>query len=1244
MVTDAPLSSLDDHAVVITDIGLHANEFTSETIDFSLADNEKIDLERKLRRVQLDVVDKLYGPLNIASLTVTRSALDTLGATIDGQPLNGQNCFFRTPNRFFINALQFSSIDIEARMKTIAAAEDYRLPTLLFEMASQRSPSAVPLLSVPSVQPKTLNSYRSKLEKLLIYAQRLEFRQSLQFSTLPWVNQAKSIAMTHTGLGLQGFGIYSGLRGLQDAIRNKDSYNTIFNSASLGAEVSSIAIEAALTRQATHMLKASQGALKDFTRTTFAVRLGRGAGLIAGALTLPIDIISAINAFKDAAKSTGKDAIDHYVSAALSITSAVMTVSLGIAALAGFSAAGPVGLVAGLILALGAQIWGAVRQVDEIADYIELTALERLRTGWFAFWLIDPDRDINDRYLIAKATAEHTKKLEAEALYLLQGPLKDTTEAIVNGAFNVELEDVPFNATHWLTGNKYVDYLQRPKITGGDDTIDARGGVTVDTPGAVLGTSAEDKNIHWYIGGGSDTVWGDEKKQNIFRYGEGIKNLTGGEKDDVFIFEGINALPNETDDDFVPGTLDGGQGNDTLILAGRSKDHQVLKLGYRVDLSRNQVLVTKADNTSHLQTVLKNIENIEIHEGGTHTIKGSDAVNIIKSYGCDTVEAGGGDDRIYLLGKNNLDAKGGAGNDSYVIAHRPGRITLTEDGLDGSIILLDWRADLIKNWQITQNDLVLTSHFDANDLDVRQVVIRDVYKRIDGRRSINNKEMNFLTKDGYQLTPDLPEFLEVDGPFQITIAMTKQGTLRNPWILKDWVIQTVPHDKDTHYYFSRFTNETTLNIKQRSAFTTTLHLDYASAELTRIEADYSIYFAGTDEDEIDNIKYGKCGLTLSLGKKRVRLLNLESADERFTALAPGRRMFSKLRPQHTFILVMNDGKSYRLTLPDPNPALFLNGEITKDNPLQWKTDVRLPLKPTKHLYPSLPPLEKEPFHMRNRATCARLNPPSDASGVEVLIGEGSTYLIHLKPETTLRLSTPGALANANPRLPAASTWELDATQLGRVEITLLPNRLKVGSVLIHLPEYGPEDLIDPIRVITAEGIVHAVDVLFEEVYIDALDARYFRPPKNADDTLAKELSSLTSEDIKVLNVAVRDGSAGTVSYNWKKRNWYLRADSLRVLDASDLRKTNRCEHQIARYQDFVQHTLNENADFTVDILQVIRTVCITLSDSVIPNVVDDAAFSAALQKAFGTTELQYGIYYGQDIEPRSPAASIIFQL
>jgi uncharacterized protein len=181
-------------------------------------------------------------------------------------------------------------------------------------------------------------------------------------------------------------------------------------------------------------------------------------------------------------------------------------------------------------MAIGSQVYGAVRMVDEIDDYIELTVEERWRTGWFSFVpLKNIDQDIKNRYELAKAKIETTKRMQASTNQILNVTQKDTIEAVVQGSYEDRLKKRRKHVKHWWgVETMPIDYV--PEVVGLDDTIDAREGVTAQTPGAVLGTPGETKGILWLLGSGRDTITGVAQKPNAFYYDEGVKNLTGGIK------------------------------------------------------------------------------------------------------------------------------------------------------------------------------------------------------------------------------------------------------------------------------------------------------------------------------------------------------------------------------------------------------------------------------------------------------------------------------------------------------------------------------------------------------------------------------------------------------------------------------------------------------------------------------------------------------------------------------------------
>lgn len=65
-----------------------------------------------------------------------------------------------------------------------------------------------------------------------------------------------------------------------------------------------------------------------------------------------------------------------------------MAVSVGMAFMIGGRAtmvAGPLGLVAGLTLIAGSQLYSAIRQMNDIQKHIELSTAEIWQNGWRTF-------------------------------------------------------------------------------------------------------------------------------------------------------------------------------------------------------------------------------------------------------------------------------------------------------------------------------------------------------------------------------------------------------------------------------------------------------------------------------------------------------------------------------------------------------------------------------------------------------------------------------------------------------------------------------------------------------------------------------------------------------------------------------------------------------------------------------------------------------------------------------------------
>ncbi|MED7670765.1 calcium-binding protein [Pseudomonas moraviensis subsp. stanleyae] len=1133
--------------VVVMDLHYESNEYKPSTIDQGRT-NDKSS--------QLQMADDVFGPLEIGDISITRTALDGLGATIDGQPLNGKNSFFRQPKLSFINGLQFDANKVEHYLKTSTGSDSYLLPTLLFEMASQRPLTAPQLLRENNVNEKASGNYRDKLVKLFSAAQALD----LQHVHVPrhhprWAALTKSYATLGSSLGIQGFGIFMGIRGVVDAIKADNTAEIAINSAGIASELASIAADVTVSKIATQMLTAGQNAYRDFARTRFALRLGRSGGLVGGVLTLPFDIYTAVRSMNAAENATGKEAMDHYVSAGLSITSAAMTVILGTAAMAGFSFAGPVGLAAGAILAIGSQVYGAVRIVDDIDDYIELTVDERWRSGWFSFCMMDVDQSVQNRYIKAKTLLQHSLQLKKTARKLLDGSLKDSTEAIVNGKFDVRLKPARVWKRNWWTKQDAWESVNVPEVVGTDDIIDARAGVTKDTPGAELGVAAEGKNILWFISEGNDSIKGVEKKPNSFYYKSGKKQLSGGEGNDQFLFENAATFL-EKDSHFADySTLSGGAGNDTLVLGGNYSAHNTNRTGYDIDLLAGtlQIITTDVDGENNrisvLHSLLDSIENIETVHRAASVVTGNAQNNIIKSRGSDTIEAGAGDDQIFLS-HEKAKASGGAGTDQYYIAHVAGRFSIADDGEQTSYIIMNWRKDLIESWEIEGNDLVIRSGFEFHDVPKNLLTIHDVYKEDERTRKLSNKNLVFITSDDFQFRLDLPDTIANGPPPALSEIFVKRGQPVTPIIIyapECWI----RHQKEASYYIPRTGQATTFYAVYRPEVITRIYLDFNSDELTKAEAHFF-----SDKPKSYRLTVG-CHLVYHFGEKSIKLnyyAAARSEDDNDNITKILRTM--AVRPFSRYVLIYKDGVVANAGLAaetDIAPA-FTDFTVSRD----WVTPMNVPLKVRSRRYIYALP-EKAGYPMGSKRICATPARLAVQTTMDSYEGQGSSYLIHVLPDMTIKLATPGALADAQVRLPYSSTWELDATQLGEVEIKLQDNRLSVGTTTFYLPAYGSEDLIDQIRVITTCGVVHTVDLVFDRVYLDGLDARFFEEP-DAAKALPQALAAMANDEVKVWNAVCINDETARVGYNFAAYGWVLRADKSRI-EKSALRVVNRCNHQ-----------------------------------------------------------------------------------
>lgn len=562
-----------------------------------------------LRQQTLMDLDTAWGPMGIGETSVGRVALDSMGARLEGAELDVERYRVKEADQALIDQITFSAVHLKAYMTSASGESCDQATAALFELASLRSEWAPGMLSPPDASDGAI----VKLDRLLRRVQSVNLNDVSAMESLPgWADKLRSGSAQTLGVGLQLYGFYSAIRGIGEALRTGDTGELLFEGGAFSAEVASLGVELALERIGQKMMSAGHTVYRGFCASRAGLLLRRGAGLIASVLTVPFDIAQAVIALSKALKAEGKQAQDLYVEAGFSLVSATLSLALGVSALAGFGAAGPVGLIAAAVLIVGARIYAACRVVDEIDDYIELSTLERLRTGWFAFAGVELDDSVLDRYKTSRARSAYAESLKAQARALLGAEMKNSVQAIVNGRFEVRLQTIRHWKHQWdeQAGESPHTLVREPVIHEVDDYFDASKEGAVDLlPEATWGAKGPEKGVLWLLGGGDDSVLGVPNRPNHFRYGGGRKHLVGGSQDDEFMFE----VPPDTfsgAEGRVPiSELVGGTGADTLSFLGETPGPRAA--GFNVNLGAGSVTLMTDNVRDGLKCMgLWSIENV----------------------------------------------------------------------------------------------------------------------------------------------------------------------------------------------------------------------------------------------------------------------------------------------------------------------------------------------------------------------------------------------------------------------------------------------------------------------------------------------------------------------------------------------------------------------------------------------------------------------------------------------------------
>ncbi|NBM49166.1 RTX toxin [Proteus sp. G2666] len=141
----------------------------------------------------------------------------------------------------------------------------------------------------------------------------------------------------------------------------------------------------------------------------YVSKISTRVGIGLNVLSIGFDIYNAYDNFSRISdENNEKRRIDYIVNGSFAVVSGLVTLGVSIAMLAGSTIAGPIGIVAGAVIALATSIYNAARLIEEAKIKIHFTPLEELNNGFYAFLMGDllPDKKNEIVYLETESQLE----------------------------------------------------------------------------------------------------------------------------------------------------------------------------------------------------------------------------------------------------------------------------------------------------------------------------------------------------------------------------------------------------------------------------------------------------------------------------------------------------------------------------------------------------------------------------------------------------------------------------------------------------------------------------------------------------------------------------------------------------------------------------------------------------------------------------------------------------------------------
>lgn len=290
-----------------------------------------------------------------------------------------------------------------------------------------------------------------------------------------------------------------------------------------------------------------------------------------GSALIVYDLVEQVKALEKG----DKDAVVSIVGDGIMLGADAVEIGVGILEAAGVVAGvsgplAPIVLTIGAVVFIGTDVYFAVKHVKALDDVLHLTTEEKISEGLNSIFhtpsqYLEELKEIKEaNNMLAKSAIEFLKKQNNIQRFVFPSAFLNPETNKIEMAGSVRIQPETISNIRWArsrpddpTGGKVFCAPQ-----GDDGSSRAPDGTThicIDAMGIIDLDKKEHDNVLFNLSNAYANVAGFPTISNVFLLGNGFKNMTGGQKDDIFSLRG--------DAENTRAVIDGLEGDNTLDVS-----------------------------------------------------------------------------------------------------------------------------------------------------------------------------------------------------------------------------------------------------------------------------------------------------------------------------------------------------------------------------------------------------------------------------------------------------------------------------------------------------------------------------------------------------------------------------------------------------------------------------------------------------------------------------------------------------